>query len=478
MKPLKLFSILVATVAFIACDFQICRADEGLDLARRLNETFAEIAEKVSPCVVVITVTEKPPSFSETVFDTPDSTNEFWRRFHRQLDENSQGEGSGIIIRKNGYILTNRHVVEDADKIEVRLRDGRVFRASVRGVDRESDIAVLKIDASDLPVATLGDSSKIRVGEFALAIGAPFDLEYTVTCGHISAKNRSNVVPGYLGGRGMDQDFIQTDANMNPGNSGGPLVNIDGEVIGVNTLIRGVRTGIGFAIPSNLAKEVAEKLIAEGKFIRPWLGIGIRALQDEPDFREWLNGPRNGVVVRSIIADGPAAKTDLRPADVITAVDGKSVATAQELRDAIRGKRTDQTVSLDVFRDGKNVKVEIQLEAFSDGETSSAARKNSIPDFAPVSVGFSVKANTPELAEQFGTRQTSGIIVVSVDQGGIAARAGIKPGDIVTAINQKSIATPKEFSNAMKNADLKKGVVVNLISDDTARFEILKARER
>jgi serine protease Do len=476
MKPLKLLSIVTVAIALVTFDFQTCRASAGLDLARQLNETFAEIAENVSPSVVVVTVTETPPTFSETEFNTPDSTNEFWRRFHQ--DENSQGQGSGIIIRKDGYILTNRHVVEDANKIEVRLRDGRVFRASVRGVDRESDVAVLKIDARDLPVATLGDSAKVRVGEFALAIGAPFNLDYTVTCGHISAKNRSNVVPNYLGGQGMDQDFIQTDANMNPGNSGGPLVNIDGEVIGVNTLIRGARTGIGFAIPSNLAKEVSDRLIAEGKFIRPWLGIGIRALKDETDFREWLNGPRDGVVVRSIIADGPAAKSDLRPADVITAVDGKSVATPQELRNAIRGKRIDQTVSINVFRDGKNAKIEIQLEAFSDGETSFAAHKNSIPNFAPASVGFSVKAATPELAERFGTRQTSGIIVVSVDQGGIAAHDGIKPGDIVTAINQKSVATPKEFFHALKNSDLKKGVVVNLISDNTARFEILKAREQ
>ena len=256
-------------------------ASTNLDLARQLNQAFVEVTEKVSPAVVVITVITKPGAnhFADLDQNPEDAfPREFWRQFRRQAEEESPpereiGQGSGVIIRENGFILTNRHVVDDAESIEVRLKDGRKFKAKVRGVDPQSDVAVIQIDASGLPVAKLADSSKTRVGEFAIAIGAPFQLDYSVTFGHVSAKSRGNVVPSYHGGAMLDQDFIQTDANINPGNSGGPLVNIEGEVIGINTLIRGFRTGIGFAIPSGLAREVADQIIANGKFTRAWLGV-------------------------------------------------------------------------------------------------------------------------------------------------------------------------------------------------------------
>src|SRR5437667_1868260 len=329
----------------------------NLALARQLTQAFIELAEKVSPAVVVITVVEKPTATA--TYDDEDDTSDavprdFWRRFHRQFKElpmeKSQGQGSGIIIRENGFILTNRHVVEEAESIEVRLQDGRTFKAKVRGMDPQSDVAVVKIDAKGLPTATLADSSKIRVGEFAIAIGAPFRLDYSVTFGHVSAKSRSDVVTPLEGPGLMDQDFIQTDANINPGNSGGPLVNIEGEVIGMNTLIRGLRTGIGFAIPSSLAKEISDKLITEGKFTRAWLGVEIHTLRDDADFRALIKGPAEGVVVHSILPNGPAAKSELKPIDIITAVDGKRVATAQQLRGELRSKKIGHPVTLDVFR--------------------------------------------------------------------------------------------------------------------------------
>ena len=283
-----------------------------LEIAPQLKPAFIEVADNVSPAVVVVKIAHKPD------YVELDEDNPLWelipRQFRRQLEEQFEkrrqkrpaqqepqydGQGSGVVIRENGYILTNRHVVEGADKIKVRFKDGREFDAQVRGVDPQSDIAVLKIDAENLTVAKLGDSSKTRVGEFAIAIGAPFELDYSVTFGHVSAKGRSHVIPSFgesSPGAWMDQDFIQTDASINPGNSGGPLVNIDGEVIGLNTLIRGLHTGIGFAIPSNLAKEVAEKLISDGKFTRAWLGVGIIALKDYADrdlFKE--SGRRGGL---------------------------------------------------------------------------------------------------------------------------------------------------------------------------------------
>ena len=266
----------------------------NLDLARQLNDDFVQVADEVSPAVVVITVVEKPsaasryPSDDGGDSDLPPEVRRFWRRYFEQgaPNEPTEGKGSGVILRKDGYILTNRHVVENADKIEVRLKDGRSFGAQVRGVDAPSDIAVIKIDAQDLPVARLADSSKTRVGEFAIAIGAPFSLDYTVTFGHVSAKDRSNILMDPDGPAMSDQDFIQTDANINPGTSGGPLLNIDGEVIGINTLIRGLRTGIGFAIPSNLARQIADRLISDGKFSRVWLGIDIFSLNEFPEYRD------------------------------------------------------------------------------------------------------------------------------------------------------------------------------------------------
>jgi serine protease Do len=251
MKTMKLTLPLVAAVwvAVAARPGPAHAASANLDLARQLNQAFIEVAEKVSPAVVVITVVQRPaaPSYddgSDNLFDS--LPREFWRHFQKQFEqqmpEKVRGEGSGVIIREDGYILTNGHVVEDAQSIRVRLKDGRSFKANVRGVDPKSDLAVIKIEAARLPVAALADSARTRVGEFAIAIGTPFDLDYTVTIGHVSAKGRSSVLQG-PGTEAMDQDFIQTDALMNPGNSGGPLLNLDGEVIGINTLIRGMHSG-------------------------------------------------------------------------------------------------------------------------------------------------------------------------------------------------------------------------------------------
>src|SRR6185503_5606750 len=273
--------------AFCACAEPV-KPSAALDLARQLNQAFIEVADHVSPAVVVVKVAQKPSQLDLEGEDNPlwdMLPPEFRRQLERQREKQRNkndksdespgskeppvfnGQGSGVVIRPEGYILTNRHVVDGAEKIKVKFNNGDEFDAEVRGVDPQSDLAVLKIDPKGrkLTAARLGDSEKTRVGEFAIAIGAPFELDYSVTFGHVSAKGRSRIINDPT----MDQDFIQTDANINPGNSGGPLVNIEGEVIGINTLIKGLRTGIGFAIPVNLVKEVSDKLIAHGKFTRP-----------------------------------------------------------------------------------------------------------------------------------------------------------------------------------------------------------------
>jgi len=463
-----------------------------LGLARQLNQAFIELADKVSPSVVVISVAHKSSHLGFEDGEDPlgpyydQMPKEFRKWFEKRREQQKKdgepeeesrkdpvfdGQGSGVVIRKEGYILTNRHVVDGADRIKVRLSDGAEFDGEIRGVDAQSDLAVIKIDprGRKLTPAKLGDSDKTRVGEFAVAIGAPFELDCSVTFGHVSAKGRSRIIPD----PSADQDFLQTDANINPGNSGGPLVNVDGEVIGINTLIRGMRTGIGFAIPINLAREVAEHLIDEGKFVRAYLGVRIDALKED-EYRDVFTNIQSGVVIKAIASDGPAAKSALKPADIITSVDGKPVASAQQLRNEIRGKKIGSVVTLDVHRFGKNLKVKVRPEAWPEQTTPVVARKPTLKEEKANTLGLTVESLTTELADQFGVEKMDGVIVTEVENGSAAAKKGLQAGDIITEVNQQPVKTPKEFREALKNADLKKGVIVNFTSRGTGKFEILK----
>lgn len=484
----RLIGILALTSVFVLTCCPVLAKEESaaLHMARQLNQAFIEVADSVSPAVVVIKVAHKQDT---SPFD--DEDNPLWdlipRQFRRQLEEQREkqrkdsersrepifdSKGSGVVIREEGFILTNRHVVDGAEKIQVRFKDdSRWYDAEIRGVDSQSDVAVIKIDpkGKKLTVAKLGDSEKTRVGEFAIAIGAPFELDYSVTFGHVSAKGRS----GIINDPAMDQDFIQTDANINPGNSGGPLVNINGEVIGINTLIRGLRTGIGFAIPINLAKEISSELVTHGKYVRSWLGIGIRALKDHTEYRDMMPGVEDGVVVTQIQPDGPAAKSDLKPTDVITAVDGKPVATAQQLKNEIRSKKIGENVTLDVHRKGKNIKVKVKPDAWPD-EAIPVAHTRLVEEEGTRSLGLTVKSLTKELAEQFGVDKIDGVIVTEVEQSSPAGRIGLRPGDIITEVNYKPVANPMEFRDALKSGDPKKGHIINFTSRGTSKFEILK----
>src|SRR5436305_8892957 len=301
--------------------------EAGKDVVHQLHNSFANVFDTIAPGVVIIE-TSKKSEISESsplddlFFQGPPDENR--SRRDSGTPRAVQTEGSGFIMRPDGYIFTNVHVIEDADKIEVKLRDGREFPARVVGADERTDIAVIKVDGKDLPVVQLGDSDATRVGQFAFAIGAPFKLDYTFTYGVISGKGRSKLLQ--TGGYSIS-DYLLTDASINPGNSGGPLCDIDGKVIGMNTLINGLNRGLGFAIPSNLVNEIGQQLVAGKKIARPWLGIRIESVGDNPNTRDLLKGIDKGVVVRTIEADAPANKSDLRPFDVITKVDGTPVTT-------------------------------------------------------------------------------------------------------------------------------------------------------
>jgi serine protease Do len=453
----------------------LAKDSPALTLARQLNEAFVEVADQVSPSVVVIIIRQKvnePEAGDGSSWW--DLAPELRRHFQHHGDSHQhylEGEGSGVIITPDGYILTNHHVVEDADEIEVRLKDGRKFTGEVKGTDPDSDIAVVKIKASGLTPAKLGDSDATRVGEFVLAIGAPFELSDTVTVGHVSAKGRVFEL-------NADQDFLQTDARILPGNSGGPLVNLYGEVIGINTMIEGLDTGIGFAVPVNIARRVKDHLISEGKYTRSWLGIGINELKNESDYLglDGLLAPdvHDGVLVTGILPGGPASKSDLKPGDVITAVDGKTVQTTRQLRDEISGKKPGRMTALDVVRGKEHLTVKVAPGLMPSTHELAASAPRPRDAVEPASLGLTVQGLTKELAKQYGVEVMAGVLVTAVEQDSPAAVHGLKPGDIITEINRHSVSTPRQFREVVKSADAKRGLMVSFVSKGESSFVILK----
>jgi serine protease Do len=484
MKPIKPKAVFLLAAAVIATGPSTGAKDSpALEMARQLNEAFVEVADKVSPTVVVIDITQKVNEKDS------DDSGSFWDilppelRRHFQKHGNGQrhkgdasqklleGEGSGIIISSDGYILTNNHVVEDADEIVVRLKDGRSFEGEVKGLDPESDVALIKIKATGLTPAKLGDSDATRVGEFVLAIGAPFELNDTVTVGHVSAKGR-------IFEHDADQDFIQTDAKILPGNSGGPLVNLYGEVIGINTMIEGLDTGIGFAVPINLAKRVKDHLMTEGKFTRALLGIGIHELKNDSDYLS-LDGKlapdvREGVVVEAILPGGPAAKSDLRPGDVITAVDDKTIQTVRQLRDEVADKKPGRPAMLSVVRGKEHLNIKVTPGVMPVEEEFATKTHGNHSGIEPASLGLTVQGLTKDLAQEYGVEIMGGVLVTAVEQDSPAEARGIRAGDVITEINRQHITTLRQFRDAVKSADPKRGMMVNLVGESGSRFVVLK----
>jgi Do/DeqQ family serine protease len=455
------------------------RAEAGKDVVHQLNDAFAKVFETVAPSVVIIEVSKKnDPSETSPLDDLffqgpPDENNP---RRNPSGPRLVQSEGSGFIVRPDGYIFTNFHVVESADKIDVKLRDGRNFSGTVVGTDEKTDIAVIKIDAKDLSVVQLGDSDAVRVGQFAFAIGAPFKLDYTFTYGVISGKSRSKLFQ--TGGYSIS-DYLQTDASINPGNSGGPLCDIDGKVIGMNTLINGMNRGLGFAIPINMAKEIGAELVAGHKIMRPWLGIRIETLGDDPTIRDLFKGADKGVVVRTIEADAPSSKSELKPFDVITQIDGTPIETDSQLQHEILKKKIGQNVQLTVWRKGQTIKVPIKL-----GELPNeiARASNTLPTQPPQSsqenvgkFGLQVQELTEQVAKRLKLPVQQGVIVTNVDDNSLAAAQDIQREDVITEVDGKPVTNVQSFRDALNKADPQRGVLLYLDRKGSKTFAVLKA---
>lgn len=450
-------------------------AEAGKDVVHQLNNAFTKVFETVAPTVVIIEVSKKGEAegsaFDDLFFQSPPNSNNDVRPAPQPV----QSEGSGFIVRPDGYIFTNFHVVEGADKIEVKLKDGRTFAGKVVGTDEKTDVAVIKIEAKDLPVAKLGDSDGVRVGEFAFAIGAPFKLDYTFTYGVISGKGRNKLVSvqGY-----SIPDYIQTDASINPGNSGGPLCDIDGNVIGMNTLINGLNRGLGFAVPINLAKEIGGELIAGHKIVRPWLGIRIETLGDNPSIRDFVKGVDKGVVVMSIQGDTPAAKSDLRPGDVIMSVDGSTVTSDTQLQHEILKKKIGQSVDLAVWRKGQMLKIPVKTGELPNdiARASNEQPPPNRPNEEQIGkLGLQVQDLTKEVAQQLHLALKQGVIVTNVEDNSIAAQQGIEREDVITEVDGKPVTDVKSFRDALTKSDPTRGILLYLDRKGSKTFAVLKA---
>ena len=431
-------------------------APDSRALLHALEDAFTSVADRVTPSVVNVSVKPKkgapgeggPPSENEQRFREffgPELYERFFRR--RAPREDVRAAGSGVIVDPRGFILTNAHVVENAAEIEVRLSDDRKFPAKVVGRDPKTDLAIVKIEAgaSALPVAELGDSDKLRIGQWAIAIGNPFGLDRTVTVGIISATGRTRV------GVATYEAFIQTDASINPGNSGGPLLNLDGRVIGINTAIVSSGQGIGFAIPINMVRDIMTQLIDKGRVVRGWLGISIQDLTDDLAAGFGASG-KGGVLVADVMKDSPAEAGGLRAGDIIVELGGVPVKEVTDLQKRVASIPPGQPAVLTVLRDRKPSKLSVKVGEQPGEETVVAAAPKGM------GLGLTVEALSEEMAQTYGLKSGSGVVVTDVAPGSVAEGAGIKEGDLILEVNRRRTATVDEFKKAV--AVLKPGEAV------------------
>ncbi len=435
---------------------------------------FTDAAQRISPSVVSITSTR-------TVTATPfGGSNPFEEFFGGQMPRffgpqgprefRSRGLGSGVIVDSEGHILTNNHVVADADDLRVHLGDGQSKTATVVGTDPKTDLAVIKIDAEDVQPATLAQTGEVRVGRWVLAVGSPYGLEQTVTAGIISASGRAGV------GIADYEDLIQTDAAINRGNSGGPLINLKGEVVGINTAIisgSGGNQGIGFAIPVGMARMVMRSLIDKGEVVRGWLGVWIQSLT--PDLAETFDYERDyGALVGDVVEDSPAEQAGLESGDIIMEFDGQRVEDASELRNRVAQTEPDRRVDVVIWRDGRQRTLEVELERLPDEGDQVAGRPAEADNLEQLGVKF--VDLTSELRDRLElSDDVRGAVVAAVAPMGPAAEAGLRVGDVVTQVQGMSVKDADDVKKLLKDVDLEAGVRLRVRSGDASRFVLLKS---
>ncbi len=472
-------------IATLVCFFIISGAgilpanaseDENIALLDRSAKAFASVVKKAGPAVVHVRVEKSvrgrggqdPFGF----FDDP-----FFERFfgpqgrhprqQQPREFKQQGAGSGILISTDGYILTNNHVVGEADTITVRLADEREFKAEIVGTDPQSDVALIKIDGKNLPFLPLGDSDKLEVGEWVIAIGSPFELSQTVTVGVVSAKGRSRI------GINDYENFIQTDAAINPGNSGGPLLNIHGEVIGMNTAIfsrSGGYMGIGFAIPINMAKAIKEQLRKQGKVTRGWLGVVIQDV-DEELAKSFELDNASGVLINDVSEDSPAEKAGIRQGDVIIKLGDHPVTDVSDLRNKVALTAPGTKVTALVIREGKKKKITITIGE----QPSDFGQKGPGGDTSLKKMGLTLQDLTEELAAQFGYSEDQGVLIADVEPGSPAARAGLKAGHLIEGVNRMRVHNLKQLKKVLEAANDRQKVLLRIRTGEYSQYVVLRA---
>ncbi|OPY70501.1 MAG: putative periplasmic serine endoprotease DegP-like precursor [Syntrophorhabdaceae bacterium PtaU1.Bin034] len=370
--------------------------------------------------------------------------------------------GSGFVIDKEGYILTNNHVVEKASSIKVKLSDGKEYDAKVMGKDAKTDIALIKVNAKNsLPVAVLGDSGKLEVGDWVVAVGNPFGLDHTVTAGIVSAKGR-------VIGQGPYDDFIQTDASINPGNSGGPLFNLKGEVVGINTAIVSGGQGIGFAIPINIARVLLPQLKSKGKVVRGWLGVVIQKVTPELA-KSFELKESEGALVSDVMDNSPASKADIRRGDVIISFDGKPIKEMDQLPRIVAGTEIGKKVRIGLIRDGKPKNVEV---AITEG-TDETVQEQNTPEVEK-NFGLVVQNITPEIARHLNLKDKRGVIVTDIQNGSAAEEADIRAGDIIKEINKKIVKNVDDFKEILKKARPREGIVMLVKRENMTFYAVVR----
>ena len=445
-------------------------------ILKQFSDQFADIAEKANPAVVTI-LTEKKVDLGQLHGQLPQD-NDFFKffapRMPRQREYKSTALGSGVIVNsRKGYVITNNHVVDDMDEITVRLLDKTEYKATVVGRDPKSDLAVLQIDARGLTDLDFGNSDKLRVGEWVIAVGSPFsaNLSHTVTAGIVSAKGRGNIIQG-----DVYEDFIQTDAAINPGNSGGALLNSAGDLIGINTAIYTnsfdrSNKGVGFAIPSNMVKRVMADLIQHGKVLRSWIGVQIQPLNDSSARAMGLKSP-DGALVSDVVKDGPAKKAGLKTGDVIIEFNHVQVKNVDHLRNTVSASKPNKRYDLIVIRDGRKKTLKVTLEEMPGDDALATVSR---PPAQTNELGIQVSSLSQSVIREYDiSKGEEGVIVIAVVEGSIAAEAGIRIGDLITRVGTKKCNSPRGFAALIKETQKKNMVMLHMKRDGVARYMTLE----